>query len=189
MSVLVFFIIIFVLLLVILPIKIKTKISYNLIRNKGLLKFYLFKWNFLTLKVKIKTNYIYFTTKKNKTFLVPIDLKNQTNIEYVDLIFILFNKTTFNTLKMSMNVGLYNDPFHTALLYGALQTLNSIILSVLKTKKLSVIVSNKINPVYNKDIGTIYLSSSLTFTFFDYAWGILLYIIKLKKVGKKYETR
>lgn len=172
-----------------MPIKIKSKISYNILKNKGQIKFYLFKWNFLTLKAKIKQNYFYFTTKKGKVFLIPIDFKNQTNIEYVDLSLILFNKTTVNTLKISMNVGIYNDPFHTALLYGALQTLNSIIFSILKTKKLSVIVSNKINPVYNKDIGTIYLSSSLTFTLFDYIWGILLYILKLKKVGKHYETR
>ena len=107
----------------------------------------------------------------------------------VDITYILLDKTVINTLKISMNVGIENNPFSTAMLYGVFQTFNSIILSILKTKKLSVIVSNKINPVYTKDVGIINISSSLTFTIFDYIWGILLYIIKLKKVGRRYETR
>lgn len=189
MNIYVFFIVIFITLLIIFPFKAKSKITYNVLKNIGQIKFYLFKWNFLTFKVKLKPNYIYLTTKKGKVILVPIEFGDQTNIEYVDLTYILLDKTVINTLKISMNIGVEDNPFYTALLYGAFKTVNSIILSILKTKKLSIIVSNKINPVYTKDIGIINVSSSLTVTIFDYIWGILLYIIKLKKVGRRYETR
>ena len=141
------------------------------------------------LNVKFKKNYIYLTTKKGKVILVPLELDNQTNLEMVDITYILLDKTVINTLKITMNIGVENSPFYTALLYGLFQTINSIILSILKTKKLSVIVSNKINPVYTNDVGIVNISSSLTFSIFDYILGILLYIIKLKKVGKRYETR
>ena len=187
MSILVFFIIVFTVLLFISPIKVKAKISYNILKNKGLIKFYFFKLNFLTLNFKIKRKYLYFTTKKGKVILIPFD-ERQQNLEYVDLSLILFDKTTINTLKIYINIGIKDNPFYTAILYGALNTLNSIILSILKTKKLSTIVSNKIIPVYTKDSGIIKLSSSLTFTIFDYLWGISLYMLKIKKVGNHYET-
>ena len=79
--------------------------------------------------------------------------KGGSDIEYVDLSVILFNKTTINTLKIGVNVGVHDDPFKTALIYGAIQIVNTAILSILKTKKLATIVSNKINPVYKKDSG------------------------------------
>lgn len=189
MNVYIFCGIVFIVVLLIFPIKAKSKISYNVLKNKGQIKFYLFKWNFLTFNVKFKKNYIYLTTKKGKVILVPLELDNQTNLEMVDITYILLDKTVINTLKITMNIGVENSPFYTALLYGLFQTINSIILSILKTKKLSVIVSNKINPVYTNDVGIVNISSSLTFSIFDYIWGILLYIIKLKKVGKRYETR
>lgn len=189
MSILVFFIILIIGFILICPFKLKSKISYNLLKNKGLIKFYFFKWNFLTLKVKIKRKYIYLITKKGKVILVPIETGNQTNIEYVDLTLILLNKTTINTIKISLNIGVKDNPFYTALLFGSLQIVNNILLSIIKTKKLATIVSNKINPVYTKDSGSLYMNCSLTVTIFDYIWGLIFYFIKLKRVGKRYETR
>lgn len=189
MSILVFFIIIFLLFILICPIKLKSKITYNILKNKGIIKFYFFKINFLTLKIKIKPKYIYLTTKKGKVILVPIEFGDSSNLDYVDLTLILFNKTTVNTLKITLNVGIDNNPFYTALLYGAFQTIFSTILAILKTKKLATIVSNKINTVYTKNNGSVILSSSLTITIFDYIWGLIFYFIKLKRIGKRYETR
>ena len=65
MSVLVFFIIFFISFFVFIPFKLKAKISYNILKNKGQLKLYFFKWNFLTLKAKVKKGYLYFTTNDN----------------------------------------------------------------------------------------------------------------------------
>lgn len=189
MSILVFFIVVSLTLFITTPFKFKAHISYNVLKNKGIVKFYFFKLNFLTLKVRIKPKYLLFTTKKGKVILIPFDEKQQQNVEYMDLSLILFDKTTINTLKISLNVGVKNSPFHTALLYGLFSTINSIILSILKTKKLNVIVSNKIIPVYTKDSTIVKMSSSLSFSFFDYLWGVLLYLLNIKKVGKHYEAR
>lgn len=189
MSILVFFIVVSLILFITTPFKFKAHISYNVLKNKGIVKFYFFKLNFLTLKVKIKPKYLLFTTKKGKVILIPFDEKQQQNVEYVDLSLILFDKTTINTLKISLNVGVKNSPFYTALLYGLFSTINSIILSILKTKKLNVIVSNKIIPVYTKDSTIVKMNSSLSFSFFDYLWGVLLYLLNIKKVGKHYEAR
>ena len=189
MSIPVFCLIFGFLFLFILPIKLKAKVKYNILKNKGKIKFYFFKWNFLSFDFKIKRKYIMLTTKKGKNVVVPLEFGPGANLEFVDLTFLLFDKTIINTLKINVNLGIQNNPFLTALLYGLVQTLSSSFLSYLKTKKLSVIVSNNINPVYTNDSGTIDISSSLTVCLIDYLWAIMQYIFKFKKVGKKYETR
>ncbi len=187
MSVWIFCTIMSVLFIFILPIKLKAKIKYNLLKNKGDIKFYFFKLNVLSFKFRIKSKYILLTTKKGKNIVVPLEFGPNANLEYVDLTYLLLDKTTINTLKISINAGVQNNPFLTALMFGLLQTITSIFLGFLKTKKLSVIVSNKINPVYTKDIGIVSISSSLTISFVDYLWAFMQYLIKFKKVGKKYE--
>lgn len=189
MSVVVFLILTNILTLLIIPINLKANVSYNILKNKGQINFYFMKFKFLSLKFKIKKKYLLLTTKKGKAFLVPLSSKGGQNIEYVDLSIILFNKTTINTLKIGVNIGVEDDPFKTVLIYGLLQVVNTYILSVLKTKKLATIVQNKINPVYNKDTGTIYISSSLFISIFDYIWGFIMYKLKIRKVGKRYEAR
>lgn len=187
MSVWIFCTIMSVLFIFILPIKLKAKIKYNLLKNNGDIKFYFFKLNVLSFKFRIKSKYILLTTKKGKNIVVPLEFGPNANLEYVDLTYLLLDKTTINTLKISINAGVQNNPFLTALMFGLLQTITSIFLGFLKTKKLSVIVSNKINPVYTKDIGIVSISSSLTISFVDYLWAFMQYLIKFKKVGKKYE--
>ena len=189
MSVLVFFISLVSIYIMIWPFKLKSKISYNVLKNKGNLTFYFYKIKILTLKIKIKSRYIYFITKKGKVILLPLDFKNQKNIDYVDLASILLQKTTINTVKISMSIGVENNPFETALIFGALQILNNSILSIIKTKKLSTILNNRIVPVFDKNSGTIYVSSSLSITLIDYVLGITIYMLKIKKVGKNYEAR
>lgn len=189
MSVFFYFGVLIFLFIAIVPIKLKTKINYNFLKNKGILKFYFFKINFLSLKIKVKKKYIYLTTKKGKVILVPLDNGNEKNIQQLDLTYVLFDKTTINTVKIYINAGIKDNPFYTALIYGGLSLVNNAFLSLLKTKKLSVILENKIIPTYSKDIGTIFLTSSIQFSIFDYIWGILFYIFKLKRVGKRYERR
>jgi len=190
MSIVVFLLITNVFTLLIIPINIKSELSYNLLKNKGQINFYFMKFKLLSLTLRFKRKYLLLTTKKGKSILVPFDMKSGgSDIEYVDLSLILFNKTTINTLKISVNVGVHDDPFKTALIYGFLKIVNATILSVLKTKKLATIVSNKIIPVYKKDSGTIYISSSLFISLFDYIWGFVMYKLKIIKVGKRYETR
>ena len=189
MSVLVFFVIVIPLFFLILPIKVKAKASFNVLRNKGRIKFYFFKLNFLTLNFKVKKKYILFTTKKGKSLVVPLEFGPQADLEYIDLTILLIDKTVINTIKINADIGINNDPFKTAILYGFIQTISSILLGLIKTKKLSTIVSNNINPVYTKNIAQVNISSSLTVCLIDYLWAIMQYIIKFKRVGKKYETR
>lgn len=190
MSIVVFLLITNILTFLIVPINLKANISYNLLKNKGQINFYFMKFKFLSLKLRFKRKYLLLTTKKGKSILIPFDMNGGgADIEYVDLSLILFNKTTINTLKIGVNVGVHDDPFKTALIYGMIQIVNTAILSILKTKKLATIVSNKINPVYKKDSGTIYISSSLFISIFDYLWGFIMYKIKIIKVGKRYEKR
>ena len=187
MKVWVFCVIILVLFVFILPIKLKVKAKYNVIKNKGIIKFYFFKLNILSFEFKIKSKYIMLKTKKGKNIVVPLEFGPGADLEFVDLTYLLLDKTTINTLKIHINAGVENNPFLTALMFGLLQTLTSIFLCILKTKKLSVIVSNKINPVYTKDIGIVDISSSITVSFVDYLWAIMQYIIKFKRVGERYE--
>lgn len=177
------------LFLLVLPIKIKAKVKYNVLKNKGKIKFYFFKLNFLSFVFKIKKKYILLTTKKGKNIIVPLEFGQDANLEYIDLTFLLFDKTIINTIKVDINLGCKDNPFLTALLYGMVQSLASIFLSIIKTKKLSCIVSNKINPVYTNDSGIIGISSSLTVCLIDYLWAIMQYIFKFKRIGKRYETR
>ncbi|MBE5746451.1 MAG: hypothetical protein E7359_04110 [Clostridiales bacterium] len=188
MSIVVFLIILNIVFILVSPVTIKGDISYNILKNKGQVNFYLFKFKLLSLKLRIKQKYALLTTKKGKTFLIPLINEASSiggGVEVVDLGLILFQKTTINTLKISVSAGIENDPFKTVLLYGLLEILNTSLLSILKTKKLATVVKNYVKPVYNKDTGTIYISSSLTFCLYDYIWGFILYKLKLLKVGKK----
>lgn len=190
MNVVVFLLITNILTLLIVPINLKSEFSYNLLKNKGQINFYFMKFKLLSLGVRFRRKYLLLTTKKGKSILVPFDMKGGgKDIEYVDLSLILFQKTTINTLKIGINIGVEDDPFKTAIIYGGLKVINASILSILKTKKLATIVSNKIYPVYNKDSGTIYISSSLFISIFDYLWGFIMYKLKIIKVGKRYEKR
>ncbi len=189
MDVLVFFIIILIVFILIIPLKIKAKVNFDFLKNRGKIKFYFFKINFLTYIFKFKKNYILLSTKKGKKIIVPLSSNNPKNLEYVDLTLILFDKTTINTLKLDFFVGVEDDPFMSAILFGAIKTISSIVFSVLKTKKLSVIVINNVNSTHNKTCGKVQIKSSLTICFADLIFGLILYLFKLRKVGNRYEAR
>lgn len=187
MSVIVFLLLFFSLIIFLYPIKLKASISYNFIKNKGQIKFMFFKLVILNYKIKIKRKFVMLTTKKGKNILIPIDFQDQQNIEYVDIVSILLNKTTINNIELKSNIGIENDPFLTAMIYGVVKCLSCIILSILKNKKLSIKIINDIKPEYSKDIGTIYIKMGITFSIFDYLWSFVLFKFNLKKVGNRYE--
>lgn len=187
MNLILFFFIISLILILIIPIKLKANISYNLLKNKGQINIMLYKFTIFSFKLKIKTKYIMLTNKKGKSTLIPISFQDQSNIEYIDLSVVLLNKTTINSIKIDVNIGVMNEPFLTAMLYGLVQGVLSSILCVLKSKKLSVIIENNIRHEYYKDCGTIYIKSGITMCIFDYLWGFALYKLNLKKVGNRYE--
>ena len=174
-------------MLLIVPIKLKSGISYNLLKNKGRVEFDFYKLKLLSYKLKIKTRYIMLTDKNDKNILLPIEFGESSNIEYYDLSVILVNKTTINSVKINVNLGFENNPFLTAIIYGLTQTISSSVLSVLKAKKLSVEIVNNIKHEYYKDSGTIYIKLGITISLFDLMWGFILYKLNLKKVGKNYE--
>lgn len=187
MNVYVFFSLILVIVFLLYPIKLKASISYNFIKNKGQINFLFFKFKVLSFKIKVKQKFVMLTTKKGKNILLPIDFQDQQNIEYVDFASIILNKTTINSIEINANIGIENQPFLTAMLYGAIQSVSSIFLAILKNKKLSIKIINNIKPEYSKDIGTIYIKMAITFSIFDYLWGFILYKFNLKKVGNRYE--
>lgn len=183
----IFCLIVFGLFVVLLPIKLKFKAQFNILKNKGKIKFYFFKINFLSFNFKFKPKYILLSTKKGKNILVPIEFSKQAGLEMADLTYLLFDKTTIYSLKIFLNVGKEDDPFFSALMFGFLQTVSSIVLSILKTKKLDVVMSNKINSVYTKNSGVIDLSASISISLVDLLWAIIEYKINIKRIGKNYE--
>lgn len=187
MNVYIFFALFFLLIFLLYPIKLKASISYNFIKNKGQINFMFFKLTILNFKIKIKRKFVMMTTKKGKNILIPIDFQDQQSIEYVDIFSVILNKTTINSIEFKSNIGIENEPFLTAILYGIIQSFSSIFLAILKSKKLSIKIINNIKPEYYKDIGTIYIKMAITFSIFDYVWGFILYKFNLKKVGNRYE--
>lgn len=187
MNVYIFFTLFFLILFLLYPIKLKASISYNFLKNKGQINFMFFKFKVLSFKIRIKRKFVMLITKNGKNILLPIDFQDQQNIEYVDIVSVLLNKTTINSIEFKSNIGIENDPFLTAMIYGLVQSLSNIIFAILKNKKLSVKIINNIKPEYSKDIGTIYIKMGITFSIFDYLWGFILFKFNLKKVGNRYE--
>lgn len=187
MNVYVFLAITFSIFFMLYPIKLKASISYNFIKNKGQINFMFFKFKVLNFKIRIKRKFIMLTTKRGKNILLPIDFQDQQSIEYVDIMSVLINKTTINSIEIQSNIGVENEPFLTAILYGIVQSVSSVFLAILKNKKLSIKIINNIKPEYYKDIGTIYIKMAITFSIFDYLWGFILFKFNLKKVGNRYE--
>lgn len=138
-------------LLIILPINLKAKVSYDAIKNKGIVQLKIFKLTLLYYDLVIQKGFIELkSTKSGKTVLVPIIL-DDGDFQEIDLVIILLKKIYIQQGTIYINFGAKNQAFITAMSVGVAKVLTSVLGALIKSKKSESKIKNKIYASFNKD--------------------------------------
>lgn len=184
--------ILFVILLVVIPINIKAKVVYDVLKNEGKIQLKLFKLTLFYVTFTIEKGFLELTTKKNKKILVPIETgTGGTNIQ-TDFILILLKKIRIQHGTIYVNFGAKSDAFLTAIIVGTVKVLTSSFGAILKSKKSKSKLTNKIYADFSKDKLKLCLKASIKISIlqvFDAYLKSLVGKIKFNKELSQYDWK
>lgn len=153
--------ILFIILLVIIPINLKAKVVYDVLKNQGKIQLKIFKLTLFYVTFTIEKGFLELTTTKNKKILVPIQSDTSgTNIQ-TDFILIVLKKIRIQHGTVYVNFGAKSDAFLTAMIVGTIKVLTSTLGTILKSKKTNSKLTNKIYADFSNDKLKICLKASI----------------------------
>lgn len=154
-------ILLFIFLLIIIPINLKTKVVYDLLKNRGKIQLKLFKLTLFYFTFKVETGFLELTTRKNKKLLVPMESgASGVNIQ-TDFILIVLKKIRIQHGTIYVNFGAKSDAFATAMIVGFVKVITSCLGAFLKTKKPDSKITNKIYADFSNDKLKLCLKASI----------------------------
>ena len=145
------FIILFLLLifLLLIPIKLKSKLVYNLICNRGYISVYFYNLRLFVAKWKFVPFKIFVTTKKKDISIYFSNLKKQ-NV-YSDIFFSqLVKKMKINNFRNYTNIGINNNSMLTAISCGFVKIIIGVFSCFLINKKSISSLNSQIFANFNK---------------------------------------
>ena len=167
-----------------LPIKFKTIINFNLLKQFTEVNIKIFRLNIVKFRVKIKNNYIYLT-KKAITYKQKFSTKNIEVVFVLKLIQELYYRIQLQEFEEIGEFGISDNAVATALFASSFDIcLKGILTKIKNNKKFShILITN--NPKYNDDCVSIKLNSEVRINIFDIIYSFVS--SKLKSKGDKYE--
>ena len=146
-----FFILLVLVLLLIIPVKFKISFDYNIFKNRGFLKIKLFNFKMFYYKLKLNKNKIVLSNfKTTKELNLEI---NKKNIDYAkELQNEILKRLYLKELIVYFNFGLKDKPFPSAIICSGIETVLSVVSSLIKFQKPTAIINYKVSPYYSKDI-------------------------------------
>lgn len=154
-------IILFLLLIVFMPINLKAKVSYNVLKNKGKINLKLFKLDIFTATLLVQTGFLELKLKNGKTLLTSLVIRNTKQLKETDFVLLILQKIYIQQGVMYINFGLQDDALLTAMSMGVVKMFTSILGTIVKSKKVESKIKNKIYPSFNKDKFIVCLKASI----------------------------
>ncbi len=175
-----------IIFLLIIPISIKVKLSFNILRLSGSVSITLFNIINFKLRVSFRGQYVYIT-RKNKTRREKLSSQNFNIALVIQLIRQLYFRTIINQLNFVSQSGYYNDAMITALESSIIDILSkSLYARILHNKKSAhIFIQNEAK--YNQDCLNIKIETRVNISLFDIIYSVINSLWSLK--GEKYETR
>lgn len=165
--------VVLVLLLIIAQINLKLRVSYDIIKNKGIIKFSVFTISIFKIALSIESGHIKIVDKKGNVTLIPLDFKNETFQDYADFNIILFRKIHFKKTSIFVNFGVEGNAFLTSMVCASILTIVGILASIVNNKSGQINFSNRVYPNYKKNRLNVLFRASISISIYDYLWCLM----------------
>lgn len=177
-------ILLIIIFLLIIPIPIKFKVVFNILRLSGAVEIAIFKVIKFKLRVRFRGAYVYIT-KNNITRREKLTSKNFNIAFVVQFVRQLYFRTILQDLKFEGDVGYYNDAMVTAMASSVIDIISKCLSArILHNKKCAhIFVSNETK--YNQDCLNLKIEGKVNIAIFDVIYSIINTLWSLK--GESYE--
>lgn len=177
-------ILLIIIFLLIIPIPIKFKVVFNILRLSGAVEVAILKFINFKIRVRFRGAYVYIT-QNNKTRREKLTAKNFNVVFVVQIIRQLYFRTILRDLKFVGDVGYYNDAMVTAMASSAIDIVAKCLSArILHNKKSAhIFISN--DTKYNQDCLNLKIEGKVNISIFDVIYSIINTLWSLK--GEKYE--
>lgn len=178
------FVLLIIFFLLIIPIPLKFKISFNILKLSGKVFFRVFKIFQFKIRVRFRGAYVYITTKK-KTKREKLTSKNYSVVFIMEFLKQIYFRLVLTQLHFSSEVGYYNSAFTSALAGGGIDIISKCVFSrILNDKKSAhIFINNEVK--YNQDCLNFNIDCQVKISLFDIIYSIINTLWSLK--GEKYE--
>lgn len=178
--------ILFLTFLTILPINIKAKVTYDVLKNEGKIQLKLFKLTIIYYSIKVQKGFLELRSiKSGKIMLVPLIFNDKGQIDQTDFAIILLKTIYVEQGTIYINFGTKTDAFITAMIIGSAKVFTSILGAVLKTKKQESRIKNKIYASFNKDKFLVCVKASIKISIMQVVSCYIKSLIGKKKYKKE----
>lgn len=168
-----------ILIILIIPIKMKVKVSFNVLEKSGGLGIFLFG---------IKIQDLIFWIRKNKILSMKNSKAHSKEIEFdsESMLFVqcfasqLKNKTRLSNLLLVYNLGI-GDAFYTSMLAGYLNEFLVTMFAIIKSYRPTARLGMMNNISYNQHVCTLALNMELSISLFDVVYSLARSVILTKK--------
>ncbi len=155
-----------ILVIVLVPFRLKTKISFNALKNQGVIALKLGCIRLFLGRAKFELNQIVVNYANNKTYRTSFTQFKKSNNLVDKFLVNIFDEIQVNTLKVYANIGYKKDACATSLLVGCIDVPMGIMLSLFKNKKPSAKVMSYIYPNFFQNSLFVGVSSSISLNLF-----------------------
>lgn len=177
----IFFILLFIMLILTFPVKAKGALKFDFKTKKGSLNVKIFFIPIINYDIIYKNYQIELDKhKSHKKINVPINRKNVLLAD--NLRKEIFKRIYLKKLDCSIDLGIRNSPFFSALLMGLIKTFFSITYSVITFQKPTSKLMYSLNTYYTKNLGIVNAEISCTLSIINF---IIAYIKAKNCVNKK----
>ena len=167
----------------VLPIKLQTKVFFNLFENYGSLDVFLWGKNILKENCKINGKTLILQNKDKMSF---VDINKFGENNFVDRFFFsLVKMLKVNTIKSDIVLGIEGDSFYSNIFAGCLLSFQSALLAVISTKKKIKILRATVVQTNLENDFCINLSFSISLCLLQVVISLVCAMINFQK-GVKY---
>ncbi len=177
-------ILLIIVFLLIIPIPIKFKVIFNILRLSGAVEIAICKFINFKIRVRFRGAYVYIT-KNNKTRREKLTAKNFNIAFVVQFVRQLYFRTILDDLKFVGDVGYYNDAMVTAMASSLIDITSKCLgARILHNKKSAhIFISN--DTKYNQDCLNLKIEGKMNISIFDIIYSVINTLWSLR--GDKYE--
>lgn len=168
-----------IILLLIIPIKMKIRLSFNLLEKSGGLGIFLFGIKIQDLIFWIRGKKIV-SMKNNTAHAKEIEFDSESMLFAQVLISQLKNKTRLKELMVVYNVGV-GDAFATSMLAGYINEVLIVAFTMLKSYRPTARMGMMNNIAYNQKVCTFAFSLNLSISLFDVVYSLARSVMLTKK--------
>ena len=170
----VFGVVLLIFIILAFPIRLKAKIDFNLLKNRGIITFYVYNhdikpqvWSLGFNKLVLHNN-----DKTNHTIVL---FKGGNDAEYSDyLIFEILKVTSIHTIKLFATLGIKDNPMATALICSSMNIPTKIVLSIVKNERKNIRVVSQILPSYTEDKASIAINCSISINLLSLCFALIV---------------